>query len=128
MLKRITSITFILFANIIMLAHIFVPHHHHKSEVCLSKTDCMPIQIPHPDLNMDCACEKEEANHHDQSKSNAEYCKLNQILVIPSKETQLEGTYFLYLSNHLGFGGFQALLSQAMVLDLSSNLQLPIVK
>jgi hypothetical protein len=40
MLKQFTSIVFLLLANIIMLAHDVIPHHHHDDNICFENHSC----------------------------------------------------------------------------------------
>lgn len=77
MFKRATALLFIMLANIILLAHSVVLHHHqkhkidivgfHSYEVC--KTDNHPL---------------EGHNHDSDSKDEHDYCILKQVIVIPS--------------------------------------------
>lgn len=40
MLKQFASIVFLLFANIILLAHDVIPHHHHEENICFEHHSC----------------------------------------------------------------------------------------
>ncbi len=40
MIKRTTAFIFILFANIILLAHAVIPHHYHQIKICVEASHC----------------------------------------------------------------------------------------
>ena len=67
MIKRNTALFFILLANIILLAHAAIPHHHHKGQVCIEKSHC----------EADC-----ESHEHDATKNDHEHNSNNQCCVL----------------------------------------------
>lgn len=40
MFKQITSIVLLLLANIVLLAHDVIPHHHHENDICFENHAC----------------------------------------------------------------------------------------
>lgn len=95
MLKR-TALTFILLANIILLAHAVLPHHHHKEQVC---TKCKY----YVDDDILCATETSSEHHQHNSKTTSE-CILKQAIIIPSTQDKLFRNYDHFsLHHHLDF-------------------------
>lgn len=120
MYKRFFAILFILFANIIMLVHVLVPHHHHKTEVCLSKTDCIPNRAHEPLDKQDCSEHAEEEHTHDD-KSQTNFCLLNSPLILPSKKMECLTSPFFYLHTIFIYRTIQSTLRDA---DLITSVSL----
>lgn len=82
MVKKITALVFITIANLILLAHAVVPHHHHDSVMCM----CYSLLHNH-----------ESGDEHDNSghsKFPAEHpendnCLLNEAVIIPSAQHKI---------------------------------------
>lgn len=104
MLKKRIAIFLVLFATILLLAHAFVPHHHHQNHICLSahycKADCRDHQHGLP---------VDEHSHNSQSDSGL--CVLKQAVFIPSHQNYFDKHWpgsdkpFLFLD-------FQAIVSE----------------
>jgi hypothetical protein len=47
MYKRRIAFTFLLLANLILLAHTAIPHHHHQNLLCFEREHCADDGIPH---------------------------------------------------------------------------------
>lgn len=83
MIKRITAVSFILFVNIILLAHAVIPHHHHHGEFCIANQ-----------CQNDCDSNKNniaDHNHKSNGNSDNQFCVLKQVVVVPQKI--LKSTY-----------------------------------
>ena len=79
MTKRITSLSFLIIANIIILAHGLVPHHHHahSSIACTEDTHCEASEICTED-------NQNESKHQHHDPSNISECQLKQAVVLPA--------------------------------------------
>jgi hypothetical protein len=88
MIKKITAYSFILLANIVLLAHAVVPHHHHETQVCIEKTHCETDFEAHKH-------QPNEENHkhnHEHDGNNGSLCVLKQAIVLPVHQSrQLDG-------------------------------------
>ena len=83
MIKRVPAILFIILANIVLLAHAFIPHHHHEKEVCIVSSHCESDSDSH---NHDSANHK----HHHHGENNVDGCVLQQILISPQNKIKHE--------------------------------------
>lgn len=84
MKNRITTFLIIVFTSIILLANVAIPpHHHHKNEVCINDSHCVPVGEGHKHTDA-------EHNHSHHGDSNIEFCKLDQVYIIPSNQIRFE--------------------------------------
>jgi len=79
MIKKLTAYSFLIIANIILLAHAVIPHHHHESVVCVEQKHCQDDAIPH---NHNVA----EHNHQHDGNKNSTSCILKQSFVVPTSQ------------------------------------------
>jgi hypothetical protein len=77
MIRRKTSLFFLVLANIVILAHVFIPHHHHGEHLCLGNTDCHTHSAA-------CQHEEEGDGHHHDGKTTDDCCQLKQITALPA--------------------------------------------
>ena len=97
-MKNIIAYIFILTANLLLLAHAVIPHHHHIDNSLLVSTECS---------------HEEEHTHHgvipvcseDQHDHETATCNLAQTVILPNNQTReiedpvvLETSDFLFLS------------------------------
>jgi len=75
--KKITAYSFLILANIILLAHAVIPHHHHESVVCVEQKHCQDDEIPLHHNNS-------EHEHQHDGNENSNCCILKQYVVTPS--------------------------------------------
>lgn len=79
MIKKGTAIFFILLANIVLLAHAVIPHHHHELQICIQRTHC-DDDVTHtpysPEHN-----NRPDGNDHTN-------CVLKQAVIIPSTQSR----------------------------------------
>ncbi len=104
-MKKGAAIFFILLANIIILAHAVVPHHHLPHQTFLITSQCAENKDGHhlPISDID-------HNHDNDNKSDNEHCLLNQVIVLPTNTVrQICGCDF-HTDLHPDFGGFHAIL------------------
>lgn len=90
MTKR-TAILFILLANIVLLAHAVLPHHHHKQQVCIEGSHCEEEE----DISQTTAHGHQHDNH-----TNSATCVLKQAVIIPSTEGKFFKCCDNYSDNH----------------------------
>ena len=76
MIQRITAISFMLLANIVLLAHTVVPHHHHTMQVCLVNAHCQDDDKVHS--------HQSRPHDHQHDGEDTTKCILKQIVIIPS--------------------------------------------
>lgn len=82
MVKKLTAYLFVLFANLVILAHAVLPHHHHHEQICIEYTHCIGHDKEHhhqpkPDENKR-GCRRDTA-----------VCVLKQAFVIPSSQGRI---------------------------------------
>ena len=100
MIKRVQAIFFILIANIVLLAGIAIPHHHHNNQVCIVSTHCQTYNKTHEH-----GVTKHNHEHH--GESNADYCILGQVFVIPSVQVKQEYKHLDFPDNRVNYSQFQ---------------------
>ena len=74
MIKKITAISFILLANIVLLAHTVIPHHHHDAIVCVEQTHCQHHAQHHSD-----GLAEQEHQHDDDDNDSS--CQVKESLM-----------------------------------------------
>lgn len=74
MLSKIVSISLLVIANLILLAHDVIPHHHHDDHVCFEHGSCA---AHHSDES------ENEKQPSDENKDEA-CCSLADLLIIPA--------------------------------------------
>ena len=72
MINRAIAFSFILLANIILLAHAVIPHYHHKTEICITGFHSQEDRESHKHRS-------DENNNKHNGDSNSEYCVLKQV-------------------------------------------------
>jgi len=103
MIKRFSAIAFIFIANFVLLAHVIIPHHHHKNQVCFVNTHCEDVH-GHEDQN-------ETGHDHEHGKSNDfSQCLLKQDIVLPSHQNKAAYAHFCFVDNYSNAYGIQAIL------------------
>lgn len=75
MMKKLTVYTLILLANIILLAHAVLPHHHHQLQFCIEDSHCHHHNVPDP---LDAS--------HDHDGENSSDCLLKQLIIFPATQ------------------------------------------
>ncbi|MFA6402741.1 MAG: DUF6769 family protein [Salinivirgaceae bacterium] len=81
MIKRTTAFIFILFANIILLAHAVIPHHYHQIKICVEATHCQDDGVTHEQ-----GASGEEHEHDGDESSTS--CILNQATVLFTNQSK----------------------------------------
>lgn len=82
MIKKITAYSFILLANIVLLAHAVLPHHHHEQQVCIERTHCASDTETHVHNN-------DAKDHQHDGNANSTACVLKQAILIPSAQIRI---------------------------------------
>jgi len=103
MIKRTTAIFFILLANIILLVHAVVPHHYHKSLVCIESSHCQSDGYVHNHSTS-------ENDHEHDGSTGTETCILKQVLGIPSNSLKQELKYLGCYEDHSKFAHSEAII------------------
>ena len=101
MIKRVTAISFILVANIIMLVHVMLPHHQHQGEIFLIHS--------HHEFCRDTHEHDHGAPDHDDGH-DVQCCKLAHDFIIPSKQIKQESKLLDDKFNKYGSVLFHAVL------------------
>ena len=81
MIKKVTAYSLILIANIVLLAHAVLPHHHHEQLVCIEQTHCTNDAISHSQTASD--------NHHQHDGAHLATCILKQAIIISTSQARL---------------------------------------
>lgn len=99
MIKRVTAISFILIANIIMLAHIMLPHHQHNGEIFLIHSHHESCRETH---------EHDHGTPDNDDGHDIQCCGLAHDFIIPSKQINQESKLFDNNFNKHGSDLFKA--------------------
>lgn len=110
-IKKITAYSFLVIANIILLAHTVLPHHHHEQLVCIEQAHCTDDETNHTQNSTE--------HNHQHDDSNSTTCALRQAAVIPSSQGRIlkecdnnsdnqNNVFFIFST--IGFEGLQPLL------------------
>jgi hypothetical protein len=75
-MRKSLGLVLLLAANIILLAHVFIPHHHHKQAVCIESTHCEGDKASHNHAIPD-------RDHQHDGTSEFFNCILNQVITLP---------------------------------------------
>lgn len=102
MIRKRIAILFVLFATILLLAHAFVPHHHHKDHICLSPHHCSADGHAHES-------EIPINDHQHDGQNDSEFCVLKQAVFIPSHQNYFD-KYWPGNDKPLPFLDFQAIV------------------
>lgn len=105
-MKNKTAIFFVLLANIIIVAHAVVPHHHlpHQSFFLTAQTAEAENRHHHPESS------DFDHDHDHDNKSDNEHCLLNRVIGLPTNTVrQICGCDF-HADFHPDLGGFYAVL------------------
>jgi len=112
MVKQVAAIFFILFANVIILAHAMLPHHQHHGEIFLVNS------------HHESSCDSHEHSHaaktsdHD-SGHDIQCCELAHDFIIPSNQINQESKLFDITFNYHGVALFQAILGNRALSSLT---------
>lgn len=124
MIRKGTAIFFILLANFIMLAHAVVPHHHHKSQVCIESNHCLSDSYAH---NHNTSAH----DHEHDGGAGTENCALKQAVVISTNSVRQEFKCLDCDDNHPQLIHFQAILFSnkfiSFIPKIGSNAQIPFI-
>jgi len=78
MMKKVLTIVFMLLANLVLLAHAVVPHHHHIIEICIEDSNCHSDAEDH---------QHESSKSHDHNdETDTDQCILKQAWILPSNQ------------------------------------------
>ena len=83
MINRIFPLLFILFANIVLLAHVFIPHHHHNEDLCFASSHCEKDSQPEGHL-------LSGHQHQHDGEENGPLCFLRQAVFLPTVHIRQE--------------------------------------
>ena len=98
--QRLTSIFFVILANVILLAHSVVHHHHHDNQICFEDSHCETHNLPSNDHT---GC------HYPQNDDNC--CVLQDVVAIQNSDLRQEVKYLFYIDLQNIFDGYQFLLA-----------------
>lgn len=115
MIGKLTAYGLIILANIILLAHAVIPHHHHESVICIEQKHCQNDTKQHKH-------NVTEHDHQHNDNKNSTTCILKQSFVVPTSQGKYlkTGINYLYNPNHdcflssnFGYSDLQAVLKIA---------------
>lgn len=82
MKRKKVALIFLIVANIILLAHAVLPHHHHDKVVCVESSHCQTADLGHK--------HSAKAHSHQHDTENSNCCVLKQAVAIPANQTRNE--------------------------------------
>jgi uncharacterized protein DUF6769 len=112
MVNRLVAIIVILFANVMLLANIAIPHHHHESEICIVGSHC--------DFDDHSQNSEADDHHHNHStNTNSDHCALNQVYIIPADNIKQDFVNILFSCNKNQFPSILALIFNEEARDIT---------
>lgn len=82
--KRLLTLTFLMFASMLLLVHAVLPHLHHDSVVCFASkiaSGCNnSIEVQNEGFNL-CCNGAHKATHHHHEQNNLEDCDLKDVVI-----------------------------------------------
>ena len=126
MIKKRIAILFTLLANMVLLAHVIVPHHNHDNKVCIENTHEIC------ETNNDCIAKHEHDDDHEHnSEEESECCVLEQVVVIQPNQVKQVLKRFSFQKNHFSFDDYQAVFFDTgvkyFVPILATNIYNPLI-
>lgn len=100
MVNRNLALFFLLLANIVLLAHAFIPHHHHDDQICLASSHCQSESHDHHF----CA----NPHHGHDSQRSSDCCSLKQVIILPGNQLKSDCKFVNTPNNHRHSNDFQA--------------------
>lgn len=82
MIKKLTAYCFIILANIVLLAHAVIPHHHHYQQVSIERKDCVEKSVAHTHGNS-------EKDPRRGCETDSNLCVLKQAFIVPSSQNRI---------------------------------------
>jgi len=83
-MKKVIAYGFILIANLILLSHSVLPHHHHDKQVCIERTFCETNSKAHQhQVNW-----QNHKCNQDQDRNSGSSCILKQAIVLPVHQSR----------------------------------------
>lgn len=116
-LRKKVALVFILLANIILLAHAAIPHHHHDLQVCIDHKLCEDHRTPHTHSPL-------EHDHQHNGNDSSDCCILKQLVLLPSNQDKQECKCSFLTDGHSSDDGFQAVLFDNEFLSFRSIVAL----
>ncbi|MBK8807545.1 MAG: hypothetical protein IPO21_13245 [Bacteroidales bacterium] len=92
MIKKLTAYSFILLANLVLLAHAVLPHHHHEQQVCIESTHC--------DGDSEAHIHNTASQDHQHDGADNTICVLKQAVIVPSSQVKSINTCDNCSDNH----------------------------
>ncbi|NQU33935.1 MAG: hypothetical protein HQ521_11920 [Bacteroidetes bacterium] len=118
MFNKIISISFVVVANILLLANLVIPHHHHESEICVDVSHCESDNVKHDDSST-------KHDHDHDSTSKTDHCALNQVYIVATDNVKQDYSSFIFSCSNYELSDYLALLfhdeSQESQLDITFN-------
>jgi hypothetical protein len=102
MIKRVTALFFISLANLILIGHAVIAHHHIAEKALVN-------QCCKSDVKADNYCTAEDNDHHNNNNDD-DYCILKQLVVVRTNQDKHEFKCFDCTDNLPQFDGFQTIL------------------
>lgn len=91
-----------MFANIILLAHAVVPHHHYPHKYFLLTAETCEEESLHHNIESS----NSDHNHNHDSKSDNEHCLLNQVVGLPTNIARQAYGFNSHVDLQPDFGGY----------------------
>ncbi|NQU35230.1 MAG: hypothetical protein HQ521_18545 [Bacteroidetes bacterium] len=118
MFNKILSISFVVIANILLLANLVIPHHHHESEICVDVSHCDSDNDKHHDVSS-------SHKHDHDSNSKNDHCALNQVYIVATDNVRQDYSHVIISNSNYELPDFLSLFfnyeSQASKRDITTN-------
>ena len=119
MFNKLISISFVVIANILLLANLVIPHHHHESEVCVVVSHCESDNEKHDDSSS-------SHKHDHDSNSKTDHCALNQVYIVATDNVRQDYSHVIISISNYDLPDFLALFllneGQASKREITSRL------
>jgi hypothetical protein len=109
MFKKLIAYSFIFLANLAILAHAVLPHHHHEQQVCFERAHCTD--------DAEAFSHNSTEHNHQHDATDNTTCVLSQAVIIPLSQTKSisncdhrSGTdnHDFFIISNFGYDDFQS--------------------
>jgi hypothetical protein len=119
MIKKVTAYSFIILANIVLMAHAVLPHHHHQRVVCVESSHCQNDNDTHNHNT------PEDTHQHDGNTSTN--CILKQAVIVSSNQGKNEtdlvfNSHYHSLDLHLTYTGTKDIIPIFRIITLVTDV------
>lgn len=97
MIKKHISIVFLFIANLLLLVHSVVPHHHHREQLCIEQDHCNDCDHEYVYTN--------HSKHHSSEGPN--YCLVRSVYAVPVNKVAQQNVAVIQLLGIMNYANIE---------------------